>query len=48
MTSHDKAITAAMLTVLAALLPVGLVSGTIIMLLIWLYLLGLANVITGQ
>lgn len=85
MTSRDKTTTAAMLTVLVALLLVGLASGTIIrhavqglpallaavvmvvqpawarvaampvfvfwlfiMLLIWLYLLGLANVITGQ
>ncbi|OFW07061.1 MAG: hypothetical protein A3H96_13655 [Acidobacteria bacterium RIFCSPLOWO2_02_FULL_67_36] len=85
MTSREKATTAAMLTVLVALLLVGLASGTIIrhavqvvpvllatvvvvarpawsrfaampvfafwlfiMLLIWSYLLGLANVITGQ
>ena len=85
MTSREKVTTAAMLTVLVALLLVGLVSGTIIrhvvqvlpvllaivvivvqpawgrcaampvfvfwlfiMLLIWLYLLGLANVINGQ
>ena len=85
MTPRGKASTGAMLTVLVALLLVGLVSGTIIrhavqvlpvlvaavvlvvqpawsrfaalpifafwlfiMLLIWLYLLGLANVITGK
>jgi hypothetical protein len=85
MTSREKATTAAMITVLVALLLVGMVSGTIIrhtvqvvpvllatvvimaqpgwsrfavmpvfafwlfiMLLIWSYLLGLANVITGQ
>jgi hypothetical protein len=85
MTSHEKISAAAMLTVLVALLLVGLVSGTIIrhavqvlpvlvaslavvvrpawsrfaaipvfafwlfiMLLIWLYLLGLASVVSGQ